>query len=70
MTCERIAETGRAFEDHVIADIHALLAELAGFRALLDEYRPLLEAWRGTNGGTVGLVRARREARAALRGRP
>jgi hypothetical protein len=37
---------------------------VAELHALLEEFRPLLEAFRGTNGGTVGLMRARNAARA------
>lgn len=43
--------------------VDAMTAQLAEFRSLLDQYRPLLDAWRGTGGGTIGVMRAMRGKR-------
>lgn len=44
-----------------LAAVEQLLGEMAGeFRGLLDDFRPLIDRYRQTNGGTVGLLRARR----------
>jgi hypothetical protein len=36
------------------------VAKLREMSSLLDEFRPLLDAYRSTNGGTVGLLRGMR----------
>lgn len=47
-----------------LAAVEDLLTEMATeFRGLLDDFRPLLDRYRSTNGGTVGLLRARRSAK-------
>lgn len=37
---------------------------------LLRDFAPMISAWRSTNGGTVGLARAARSSRRAMRGAP
>ena len=49
--------------EHVIADLHDLQTIVHGWDDLLKEFGPMLEAWRRTNGGTMGLARARRTMR-------
>lgn len=74
MTAEPITARNHA---HDQADHHEILrllaaaetrqrdmaASLAEVSALIDEFRPLLAAYRQTAGGTVGVFRARRALR-------
>ena len=46
--------------DHILTDLHEVLRRLSEFEL---EARPLLDAYRRTNGGTIGLLRARKEMR-------
>lgn len=45
---------------HILADVHEILRRLSEFEA---EARPLLDAYKRTNGGTIGLLKARKAAR-------
>jgi hypothetical protein len=48
---------------HLYEDVHEVLRRLAEWDEMITELRPLLDAWRRTNGGTMGLVKARKAAR-------
>jgi hypothetical protein len=48
------------FEEHILLDLHEVLRRLNEFER---EARPLLNAYRKTNGGTIGLAKARRALR-------
>jgi hypothetical protein len=54
--------TGEMLE-HLLADVHDLLRLVTKHDGLLEEFRPMIEAWRRTGGGTMGLVRARKAMR-------
>lgn len=43
--------------------LEVIAGRLGEFSNLLAEFRPLLDAWRSTNGGTVGLWKARKAMR-------
>lgn len=45
------------------AEVHESLRILRELRDLLQEFRPLIDAYRQTGGGSIGLVRARRALR-------
>jgi hypothetical protein len=67
--CEEIGEITQRNQDvpglleHLTADVHVLLGLVTSHDELLKEFGPMIEAWRRTNGGTMGLVRARKAAR-------
>lgn len=46
--------------DHILTDLHEVLRRLAEFER---EARPLLNAYKRTNGGTIGLLKARKGMR-------
>ena len=48
---------------HILTDLHEALKKLHEWDALLAEFKPMLEAWKRTNGGTIGLLRARKAGR-------
>lgn len=48
---------------HILDDLHLALRELAEFRSLLDEFKPLIAQWRATGGGVIGLNKLRKAAR-------
>lgn len=49
-----------ALLDHILTDVHEILRRLAEFER---EARPLLDAYKRTNGGTIGLLKARKGMR-------
>lgn len=46
--------------NHILADVHEVLLRLDRFER---EARPLLDAYKRTNGGTIGLLKARKGMR-------
>lgn len=51
-----------AMLDHILTDVHEVLRRLEEFER---EARPLLDLYKRTNGGTIGLLRAGRGGRRA-----
>lgn len=74
MTAEQIIDRDHAHEQTDLHEITRLLvaaeqreeimaAQLSAVAALVEEFRPLIEAYRQTAGGTVGVFRARKAMR-------
>lgn len=68
LSCEGL--NAEDVQRHILDDLHVALsalaacrAELGEFRLLLDEFRPLINAWRQTGGGVIGLGKLRKAAR-------
>lgn len=51
------------YQEHLLADLHECLKRLAALDSIRIELQPLLDLYRSTNGGTVGVARALKEAR-------